>query len=214
MIPKILVTGLAAVLVVVHLAYPEVEVDLVTVALLMVGLTPWLAPIIKSLELPGGIKIELQDVQRATQKVTSAPPPPHRLAPGGQGPGRPELPGGPVREAPGLYPGPLLDNLNTVARTDPNLALVGLRIEIERLLNAIARGHEISKPSASAPAGVLLRSLQKAGVLPPALASGLRELIDFGNRAAHGAEVSREAAEWALERAPEILDALTDYLGD
>jgi hypothetical protein len=36
----------------------------------------------------------------------------------------------------------------------------------------------------------------------------------MGNGAAHGAEVSADAAAWAIEHAGVILERLTSYLGD
>lgn len=42
-----------------------------TLVLLVVAILPWLAGAIRSVELPGVIKIELRDVKAATEKATS-----------------------------------------------------------------------------------------------------------------------------------------------
>jgi hypothetical protein len=41
------------------------------------------------------------------------------------------------------------------------------------------------------------------------MATGLKELIILGNQAAHGAMVSKDAASWALEIAPQLLALLS-----
>src|SRR5882672_10653419 len=68
LISLICIAGLA-----VHLTWPAFKIDLITLILVIVGVLPWTASIIKSLELPGGFKIELQDVKAATDKVKSLP---------------------------------------------------------------------------------------------------------------------------------------------
>lgn len=90
-------------------------IDLTTLLLLVIAALPWLAPIFKSLELPGGLKVEFQELEKAKEEASRA--------------GLLAKPAENKRE-----PAYLL-----VAQEDPNLALAGLRIEIERRLAAIAR---------------------------------------------------------------------------
>jgi hypothetical protein len=80
------------------------------------------------------------------------------------------------------------------------------------MLRAMARSSHID----TSRGGVrnILRELEKETILPAPLASGLADLIGLGNQAAHGAPVTREAADWAVRSAPVILEALTAYLGD
>ena len=65
----ILISVGALVLVIVHLVWPDLRIDGVTLALLAVAALPWLAPIFKSIELPGGWKFEYQEVQRQVREV-------------------------------------------------------------------------------------------------------------------------------------------------
>src|SRR4051812_15979302 len=51
--------GIAAI----HAWWPELKLDGTTVVLLLVALLPWLQPLFKSLELPGGVKVEFQDLE-------------------------------------------------------------------------------------------------------------------------------------------------------
>ena len=43
--------------------------DAITLALLAIAIVPWLAPIFKSLEFPGGLKVEFQELQKAAQRA-------------------------------------------------------------------------------------------------------------------------------------------------
>ncbi len=67
----ILVSILFIALAVAHLFLEQVTVDSITIILLVLASLPWLFPYLKSLELPGGIKVELKD---ALKKVESATP--------------------------------------------------------------------------------------------------------------------------------------------
>jgi len=64
----ILVSAGALVIALVHVIWPDVEIDAVTVVLLAVAAVPWLGPIFKSIELPGGWKFEYQ-VQQIREQV-------------------------------------------------------------------------------------------------------------------------------------------------
>jgi hypothetical protein len=54
-----------------RLLWPTLTIDSVTVALIVIAVVPWLAPIFKSLEIPGGFKVEWQN-----QGTTANPPRP------------------------------------------------------------------------------------------------------------------------------------------
>jgi len=188
---KIAISTVCVILGAAHLIWPDVKVDMATLVLLVVAILPWLAAVIRSVELPGGFKIELQDVKAATEKVTGG-----KAA--GAGPAQPPM-------------GEDIQFLRDVAGTDPNLALVGLRIEIERRLSQLAELAQI--PSTRRSAGVMLRDLIAREQIDRQTAAGLGDLIALGNQAAHGAEVSSNAAAWALDTSPlilEVLDGLID----
>ena len=44
----------------VRLVWPALTIDSVTVALIVIAVVPWLAPIFKSLKIPGGLELEYQ----------------------------------------------------------------------------------------------------------------------------------------------------------
>lgn len=75
---------------------------------------------------------------------------------------------------------------------DPKLALVGCRDDIEREIRRIAGEHGIPWADTEA-IGTLITSLSKRQIIEPGLAQGLRNLLDLGNRAYHGASVDESS---------------------
>jgi hypothetical protein len=181
----VVVTVIALMFLAVHLLWPQVPIDTVALLLLLGAVLPWLSDLIKSAELPGGFKIEFKDVQSAGDKVTK--PPAQTKA---------------LRESPA-------PSYVKASDLDPNLAVVGLRIEIEKRLRALADKHGIPDTRSISS---MLRGLREAGVLDASSAGGLQELVSAGNQAAHGASVDPEAARWAIDQGPAILAALDDQL--
>jgi hypothetical protein len=66
---KIGLTIFAAVIAILHAAYPKLLMDGVTLGLIVVAILPWLSPIIKSVDLPGIGKIELQEIKQQVHKL-------------------------------------------------------------------------------------------------------------------------------------------------
>lgn len=58
---KILITLAAIALCIVRLINPNIKVDSTLLILLGISVLPWLSSLVKSVELPGGLKIEFQD---------------------------------------------------------------------------------------------------------------------------------------------------------
>lgn len=168
--------------------FPNLKIDVVSLGLLAFAILPWLAPLIKSAELPGVGKIEFRDVRDAAVKVT-----------GGENVG----PAAASRGAEQLY--------ISIADQDPRLALVGLRIEIEKRLRELA---ELTDARKNQPLISLTRELERKEILHPASAVGLRELIFYGNEAAHGAAVSADVAASAVEYGPNVLAILDAKLAE
>ena len=104
----------AIIVVLIHLLWPTIAIDSVTLTLLAIAIIPWLAPLFKSVELPSGFKVEFADLQKTQKKAQSV--------------------GLLARRARGE--GTEID--------DPNLALADLRIALERKLRKIAKHHGIS----------------------------------------------------------------------
>lgn len=182
-----LVTLGAIVLALIHLFFPSLSIDATTLGLLVIALIPWLAPLVKSLELPGGLKVELQDVQEIADKAEEA-----GLLASGTRQQEPE------------------HSFQLIEKRDANLALAGLRIEIERRLVAIGEKHDLQGPFRGV--SHLLRALDRKQVLTHEQRSVLSDLIGLLNSAVHGATVDPQAAAWAMETGPDILESLDRLL--
>jgi hypothetical protein len=190
------ITGAAMVVALIHLIWPSFSLDTTYIVLIVVAVIPWLAPIIKSVELPGGIKIEVQDVEQAANKVTKA-----RLEAG-----KTKMMGNIQVPQPVSCPVDPLATVKNLALSDPNLAMVGFRIEVERRLSIIAERHGISAEKKSV--SQLLRSLRDINVFPDSVIDGLAELVAIGNQAAHGASVSQTVADTMLAEGSRVLAVL------
>lgn len=168
----------AVALIALRVWFPEIKIDTITIGLLIVAVLPWLSSLLESAKFPGGWEVKFRDLDSAGRRITG---------------------GGFTRAA--SQPPSYLE----ISDQDPNLALVGLRIEIERRLRELARHHSLP---ANRPMTQLLRDLREREVLNDPSLSGLQELVHAGNQAAHGARVEPRAAEWAFTYGPQVLGAL------
>jgi len=181
---QIVITVVAVALAVGHLIWPDLRIDGITLILLLVAAVPWLLPLFKSVELPGGVKLEFQELQATEQRAAQA----------------------------GLLDEPAAPQPNheysfqVVADEDPNLALAGLRIEIERRLGRLAEGAGLGSTKMSV--GRLLRLLSDQEILTGEQRSVLEEMVGLLNSAAHGAVADARSAEWALHVGPRLLATL------
>lgn len=212
---RYLITASALLLALGHLVFPSFTIDFITLVLLLVAVLPWTAPLVKSVELPGGFKIQLQDVKEAAQELfrvdTVIQPGTGELRTEGSAP---ELT---LNAIPGIkFEADVISraetavaSLKSVAGTDSSLALVGFRIEIERRLRELA---EIKGLDTSLTLSAILRELRHLDLLPSRIGSALGDLISLGNQAAHGRSVAPEAADWVFEEGPTVLATLDQML--
>ena len=103
-------------------------------------------------------------------------------------------------------------SFQVVASQDANLALAGLRIEIEKRLRSLADGAGIK----GGDRGIrgLLRSLSDREVLSQEERSVLLDMIGLLNSAAHGAAADQQHAQWALDVGPRLLATLDKKTGE
>jgi len=181
-----LITIAAIIGIIVHLIWPTLAIDRITIALITIAIIPWLAPLFKSVELPGGWKVEFQELQKAKSDADKA----------------------------GLL-APTVDvdvthqySFLSIAEDDPNLALAGLRIEIEKRLQNIAESRNIQARKQSV--GSLMRILFQEGAITQEEYSVLADMIGLLNSAVHGASVDGRAIDWAMETGPRLLKSLDD----
>ena len=174
-----------------HIVFPVLAIDAITLALIVIAILPWLAPLVKSLELPGGWKVEFQELQKAAARAETA---------------------GLLAET---APEPEATfSFQTIATRDPILALAGLRIEIERRLSLLVDAHNLNTGRRALGVGQLLRILVQAEVLTNEERSILADMVNLLNSAVHGAEVDSRAAAWAIDVGPRLLTSLDERVRD
>ena len=186
---QIAISIMAAIVLVGHLVWPTISLDGVTLFLLAAIAVPWLLPLFKSIELPGGLKVEFQELEKAKDEAQRV----GLLAPAAVTPNEPKY------------------SFQLISRNDPNLALAGLRIEIEKRLVQLAESYGVNTNRRTG-AGQLLTQLRETQGISIQEWGVLSDLIGTLNRAAHGAEVSPDAADWAMDVGPRILQSLDDKL--
>jgi hypothetical protein len=184
-VPHITISVIAILLAVGHLIWPNAKIDAITIILIAIAVLPWLGSIFKSIELPGGVKVEYKDLEKAKEQAEKA--------------GLLATPSS-KKEEPAYL---------AVAEHDPNLALAGLRIEIERRLQTLARANRIESKGGM---GNLLRQLFKHEVLSSNEMGTLADMTVLLNSAVHGADVDQRAALWAFEIGPQLLAGLDERI--
>ena len=168
-----------------HLLWPAIRLDAVTLTLLAAAVVPWLLPILKSLKLPGGWEVEFRDLQDSEQRADRA---------------------GLLDEEPPDTDPDHEYSFQVVANHDANLALAGLRIEIEKRLVTLADRADITKRRTGA--GGLLRSLSDRQILSKEERHVLWDMLGLLNAAAHGSSSDHQRAQWALDVGPRLLATL------
>ncbi len=178
---KLSVTIVALGIFILHLARPDLSIDTTALILLGIACVPWLTPILQKIELPGGIKVELKELEELRDDAKGA-----------------GLLAKRKKQSKKTY------TFEAVALIDPNLALAGLRIEIERIVRKLATDNDIDETSSV----VLIRHLVREDALSVEEGIVLSDLLIVLNKAVHGARVDEEASSWALTTGVQILEAL------
>lgn len=181
----VLISILFVVLAALHVLVESITIDAIAIVLFVLAALPWLFPYLKSLELPGGVKIEMNDVTAAIKKVSE---------------------GSEVSTFPETDE---YEYLRSIAVHDPNLALVAVRIEIEK---GVRKALNEERVPLSLTSGI--RRLTETGVLSNSVANGLKDFIRLGNHAAHGVEVETQAAEYVIDNAGSILKPFKEQLAN
>jgi len=100
--------------------------------------------------------------------------------------------------------------LSIIANRDPEMALIGFRIEIEKRILDLAETfyHNDSKQKL----GQLIKRMIKEAVIPNDVADGLIDLILLGEKARRGRKVSKQAIDYTLKEGPYILTILDSLI--
>lgn len=197
----LLISGAFGLIAFVHLIKPNLGIDYIFLSFILLALVPWVRPLIKSFELPGGLKIELKETQIAFEKTAISTILKIDDVYQRQAVTSPELKTDEMDN---------LSLLRSVASSDPNLAFVGFRIEIEKRIRTLALKNNLEADRTSL--GKLVNELRFKEILEPNMVTGLMDLIGLGNKAAHGAEVEPSAARWLLDVGPSIIVKLDNAI--
>jgi hypothetical protein len=181
---KIAISVLAVLLLIAHLTRQDLVIDAITIGLIALAALPWLIFMIESVELPGVVKITLRDFSTA-QKAFGVAAPPQQINLSSQ-------------------------SYSMIASPNPNLALVGLRIEIESRIRALAQESAISDQKKSLIG--MIYELRGANIFDEETTTGLAELVQAANRAAHGETVDPQVAWWVVDYGPAVLAVLDEKL--
>ncbi|WP_026934516.1 hypothetical protein [Christiangramia echinicola] len=190
---QITISIIGLIFIVSHLLWPGLKIDGITVILVVIIIVPWLAPLFKSFELPGGLKFEYHQLENATEKLIGA---------------------GWIKQDDSVetskehYKYSFLN----VVDLDSNLALSGLRMEIESRLKDLAEHNSISIKNKGI--NQLTRELSTNGVLTYIESSAIIDILPFLNRASHGQEVDKKIHDWVIQIGPQILDNLEARIGE
>ncbi|MDB5032195.1 lysozyme inhibitor LprI family protein [Mucilaginibacter sp.] len=184
---QILVTLFALIAVFTHILFPVLKIDAITVTLIIVSVVPWLAPLFKSVELPGGIKMEFQELEQVTIAAKKA---------------------GIIQQEPEDRQ-PILQREKyafvEIAPINQELALVGLRIEVEKRLRKLAEKYDLKIQLGN---HRMIEQLGEKQVLSAEERAVFRRMLDTLNHAAHGIAYDPRNVDWIMETGPQILAGL------
>lgn len=181
---QISITIAALLLAIVHIIWPTLKIDAITLTLVVVAIVPWLAPLFKSLELPGGIKFEFQELKKAEQGAKAA---------------------GLVDDKPIKISQEY--TFMELAESNPQLALASFRIELEKSLKTLAE-HEGIVMSTRRSISYLMHDLYEKRVISNQEKAALADMIGTLNRAVHGEELDYRATQWVIDIGPRILESI------
>lgn len=193
---KLTITSVAVLVAVTHIVFPKLNIDLIIVFLIALAIIPWLEPLFKSVELPGGLKLEFQELEKIKTEAEKV-----GLIPTEQKEPQNEA----EDEKPKYY-------FVEIAEKNQELALVSLRIEIEKRLREIATKYSIDTKKYSI--NRLIDALASKNILTIQETSVLKDMISTLNHAAHGAEFDVRTANWVIENGPSIIDSLENRISN
>lgn len=193
---KFIISIVAAFVAFAHLIFPKVNIDIITVTLIALAIIPWLEPLFKSVELPGGVKLEFQELEKIEEEAKKV----------------------------GLISvedvsATSEDNKDKskyyfveIAEKNQELALVSLRIEIEKRLREIATKYSIDTKKYSIIR--LIDALADKNILTIQETTVLKDMISTLNHAAHGVKYDQRNAQWVIDNGPAIVNSLENRIAN
>lgn len=169
---------------------------------------------LKNADLPGGVKLNLQEAIKETEKlsedVAEIKPPPEKS----------DIPTIPLTEANarmmavGLRPSPSgldLDYYRALAQQDPNIALAGMRIELEIITNNLAKGFKVDIRERT-PLRQLVSELYKHHAITIEQKRLIENISSVCNAAVHGEAVTLPEANQIIDSAEVLAQQYASWL--
>jgi len=181
-----IVTFVGIILIAAHAFFPEITIDNITLALVIIIIFAWLIPHVQTIKLLGGTELTLRNMATKLEEDSA----------------RSELiqPQRVLVEAP---PSKEESSRWNLLQSDPNLALASLRIDIEKVLRQIAEAKKLSLESA--PLRRILNTLHNKLIIPDKEYSILTDVINVCNRAVHAETVELQTASRILDVGEAVL---------
>lgn len=169
---------------------------------------------LKGASLPGGVSLDfgqgIKDAKQLSREVKAEKQPERNKS-------RPSIP---LTEANtrmlnlGLQPSPSglsLTYYRELAEEDPNIALAGLRMEVEILARNLAKGFKVNVKRRDS-AGTILRKLYEGGAITIQQFQLVQKIVELCNAAVHGKRISREEADSVIDVAKVLADQYIAWL--
>lgn len=187
---KWVITAIAISVAIVHLIFPSLSIDGITVTLLAIAVIPWLEPLFKSIELPGGLKMEFQAVKEVEKEARKA---------------------GLIKEPETIVQAEIPKSEDTLSfmatvRDFPKLALPLMRVEIEKRIRELANRYGIEAGHFAL--DTLIHMLSQKQVLSKEEGHALVRIKNILNQAVHGMHTDEENAQWVMDNGIQIIEAL------
>ena len=99
----------------------------------------------------------------------------------------------------------------TLAEDDPNLALAGLRIEVEMMLKNVAKGFKVPLNSRDG-VGIITQKLKEHGAITYHQFELIMAIVKLCNEAIHGRKVTTAQANEILDIATVLIDQYIEWL--
>ena len=180
---KPIISIVASAGIIIHMIWPNLKIDSITISLLIVAILPWLSMLFEDLEIPGGWKVKFKDKEGIAKRA---------------------LESGIVSSSDVVNSE--MYTFQIIADKDKNLALAGLRIEIEKILIELAKiaGLETKMQGV----GKLLQMLSEKNMIGLEEKSVLNDMIVLLNDAVHGKRIDHDSFIWAMDYGVRILNTL------
>jgi len=178
---SVIISLISTILLLIHLFYPAIPIDLITLTLFLIAVAPWAGQIFYSIKMPGGIEVVYRELKQINENLVTE-----------------NLIAEPTEKTDFF----ISDIKNPVYR------ISYLRIEIYRRLRILAESYGIDTNRMRG-YRVLGRKLHDVGGLTARELGIFERILDISNKAIYSSSEIKEAvASWAFEEGPKLIAGL------